>query len=50
VVDSLAAASAWAEYLVVLQPGDGVLGSGAALAEPLVVAVADDASVGAAPG
>jgi hypothetical protein len=50
VVDRLAAASALTEYLVVLQAGDGVLGDGTAFAEPLVVAVADDATVGAAPG
>jgi hypothetical protein len=48
VVDRGAAAADLAEDLVVFQAGDGVFGAGSALAESLVVAVADDFAVGSA--
>jgi hypothetical protein len=48
VVDRVAAVSAWAENLVVLESGDGVFCRGPAFAEPAVAAVFGDAVAGPA--
>jgi hypothetical protein len=48
VVDRVAAVSAWAEDLVVFEPGDGVFCDSSAFAEPAVVPVFGDAAVGPA--
>jgi hypothetical protein len=48
VVDRVAAASAWAQDLVVFESGDGVFCDGSVFTESAVVAVCDDAAAGPA--